>query len=206
MVNRFWERFFPVKHDFYQMLSDQAAATAFSIQILNKWLVSKLPSDYEELFRQINAIDQLRLEMEAKLIEVFVTPFDRQDIYSLSVEMNKIALYAKLTPEEMQSFGTTADETIISMTENLHSGTEILAEAIHYLKMKPIKAEELIKNIREHEHAIEKGYRSGMTVLLENDDLRLSIKYREIYHHIKDTGNCLGRATDVLHRIVVRMI
>ena len=45
-----------------------------------------------------------------------------------------------------------------------------------------------------------------MVELFKSTDLMYAMKYREVYHHIKDAAVHLGYTTDVLHRIVVRVI
>ncbi|WP_371361905.1 hypothetical protein SRRS_32010 [Sporomusa rhizae] len=206
MPNKFWEHFFPVEQDFYKMLSNQANATAASVGILEDWLKSGSNQISTDLLRQADEIDAGRMDMEAKLIEAFATPFDRQDIYSLSVEMDKIVEYARSTMEEMIAYGATSDETIINMVQKLHYGTNLLAKATNLLKEDTLEAQKLVDNIREAERNIVKEYRSGMAVLLTAADVRHSIKYREVYQHLKEAGNSLGRATDVFHKIVIRMI
>ena len=55
--------------------------------------------------------------MEDNLIEAFATPFDRQDIYSLSVEMDRIVEYAKSTLTEMEAFEVVEDSIIHNMVQ-----------------------------------------------------------------------------------------
>ena len=60
--------------------------------------------------------------------------------------------------------------------------------------------------MREKENSIEKLYRKGMRILFNNSDTMEVLKRREVYHHIKDAGKCLGDIIDVFHKIVVRLV
>jgi uncharacterized protein Yka (UPF0111/DUF47 family) len=204
--NNFWDRLFPVKYDFYGMISEQANATANGVKTLYNWTRSRAEKEQLLLFQQADAADQIRFDMENKLIEAFVTPFDRQDIYSLSVEMERIFAYARSTLLEMDAFAVLADATIIEMVQQLSLGTDQLTIAIDLLKEDPLKSQSQIGKIRKVQQAIEGSYRAGMIELFNGADLIHAMKYREVYHHIKDAATHLGYTTDVLHKIVVRMI
>lgn len=202
----FWQRLFPEKYDFYSMISSQTQATTSGVKHLNNWLGSRSSEDYQLLMSEVDEADKSRLEMENDLIEAFATPFDRQEIYSLSVNMDRIIEYAKSTLVEMEAFQVSADHTIMKMVEQLMLGTNELAEAISVLKEDPLKTQKQIVNIRRAQTAIENQYREGMAELFNGPDIMHAIKYREVYHHIKDAGTHLGYTTDVLHRVVVRLV
>jgi len=202
----FWERLFPVKHDFYKMIEDQAVGSTNVVGYLILWLNSRSEEDYQLLLREADAADKCRFTMEDSLIEAFATPFDRQDIYSLSVEMDRIVEYAKSTLIEMEAFGVSEDSVIHTMVQQLKVGTDQLTQAIHLFKEDPLKAQILIGKIREVQFAIEDEYRKGMVALFKGSDPMHALKYREVYHHIKDAEVYLGYTTDVLHKIIVRVV
>ncbi|KGP75754.1 PhoU family transcriptional regulator [Desulfosporosinus sp. Tol-M] len=202
----FWERLFPVTHDFYKMIGDQAEATANLVGYLSRWLSSRSEEDYQLLLSEADVADRCRFSMEDYLIEAFVTPFDRQDIYSISIEMDRIVEYAKSTLTAMDAFKVVEDSIIHNMVQQLKIGTDQLAEAIQLLKKDPRKSKNKIGIIRKAQSAIENEYRAGMVVLFNSPDAMQALKYREVYHHIKDAGVNLGYTTDVLHKIIVRVV
>jgi len=204
--HNFWEGFFPVQRDFYKMISDQAIATTNGVKKLQEWLISRSEEDYKLLFSQVIEADRIRFHMQDNLIEAFSTPFDRQDIYSLSVEMARILEYAKSTLQEMEAFAVDTDSTILHMVEQLHIGTDKLAEAIGGFKEDPLLSKIQIIDIRKVQVTIQNDYRVGMVGLFKGTDIMYAMRYREVYHHIKDAAIHLGYTTDVLHKIVVRVI
>lgn len=202
----FWERLFPVKRDFYKMIGDQAVASTNVVGYLSRWLSSRSEEDYLRLLSEAEVADKCRFTMEDNLIEAFATPFDRQDIYSLSVEMDRIVKYAKSTLTEMEAFEVVEDAIIHNMVQQLKAGTDQLVEAIHLLKENPRKSQIQIGKIRKVQFGIEEEYRTGMVALFNSSDPMYALKYREVYHHIKDAEAYLGYTTDILHRIVVRVV
>jgi uncharacterized protein Yka (UPF0111/DUF47 family) len=198
-------RFFPVKYDFYGMLYSQAQINALGVDALHSWLSSMSDSESETLIKHVKEVDIFRMNMEKNLIESFTTPFDRGDIYSISVGMDKIIEYAKSTLLSMQEFDVKPNDIIISMIEKLKEGTDIFAASIKDLKGNPSKAGKNILSIRDTHVVIEQLYRDGMTIVFKSNDPMYAIKQREVYHHIKDASEDLENAVDILHRIVVRL-
>ncbi len=205
-MKKFWEKLFPVKRDFYKMLSDQAQATSEGIKILSDWLESRSIADHKRLFRQAEEADRIRFNMEGELYEAFATPFDRQDIYSLSVEMDRILYHAESTLLEMEDFEVNTDQYIINMVLKLESGITELSHAVTLLKTEPIDAKIHVEIIRHVEFTIDNIYRAAMKELYGSPDPKHIMKYREVYHHIRDAAVHLGYTTDVLHKIVVRVV
>jgi uncharacterized protein len=202
----FFERFFPVKYDFHEMLNRQAETNSLGVNALYNWLCNYSEEDKEDLFRYVIEADNGRMELENKLIEAFVTPFDRSDIYTISVAMDKIIEYAKSTLESMIGFEVKSNESIIQMVMKLKEGTDLLYVSIKSLKDEPYKSNENIAGIRATHVEIENIYRKEMALLFKSDDPMHAIKNREVLHHIKDASLNLDYAVDIFHKIVVRRI
>ncbi|HEY5563130.1 MAG TPA: DUF47 family protein [Clostridiaceae bacterium] len=200
------DRFFPVKYDFYDMLNKQAETNAFGVDMLNKWLSSGANSEKEKLLLFVKEADEARMNMESKLIEAFNTPFDRVDIYSISIAMDKVIKYTKSTLLSMEAFEVPPDATITLMVAKLKEGMDFLLESIKALKSNPLKSLENIVKIRATHNQIEQFYRDGMAIVFKSSDPMSAIKQREVYHHIKDASLNLEDTVDIFHRIVVRLI
>ncbi|MGD0818922.1 MAG: DUF47 family protein [Methanomassiliicoccales archaeon] len=194
---------FPSEYDFYGMLGRQAEQTAVGVKTLISWLESGASSDPTDLIREEDKGDQLRLEMERLLLEAFSTPFDRQDIYAVSRQMDHILNFSVSTAYEMRAFGVKPDEAMMSMARSLFEGTELVTRCVLLLKEHPEEAEKLIRRLRQYEHDIEKTYVRNMALVFAIDDPILAMKKREIYHHLKDAGRNMSITVDVLHRIIV---
>jgi len=201
-----FDRFFPVKYDFYGMLNKQAELNMLGIHMLHKWLSSRSKNEKKELLRYVKEADEVRLDMESKLIEAFITPFDREDIYSISVEMDKIIEFAKSTLESMEAYEVEPNDVIINMVEKLKEGTDFLFESLIILESNPIKSQQNIIKMRETYVEVEQLYRDGMAELFKCNDPMHALKQREVYHHIKDASAYLEYTVDIFHRIIVRRV
>jgi len=200
------DRFFPIKYDFYEMLNKQAKLNMLGINMLHKWLRNRSNEEKQKLLNYVKEADEVRFDMENKLIEAFLTPFDREDIYSISVVMDRVIEYAKSTLESMEAFEVEPNDIIINMVKNLKGGTDFLFESLKILKINPSKSQQNIIRMRETHIEVERLYRDGMVTMFKGTDAMHALKQREVYHYIKDASISLENTVDIFHRIVVRRI
>ncbi|VBB09476.1 putative phosphate transport regulator [Lucifera butyrica] len=202
----FWDHLFPPKYNFYDMITEQAKKTAAGISTFRSWLQNPGPENAYALRSLTREADDVRLEMEARLIDAFVTPFDRQDIYSLSVSMDRIIESAKAIMELMIVYEINTDDAICDMVLNLEEGTQKFHIAVGLLKSDPLEAGKMIGDIRRCQTDVENSYRHGSTVIFENTDMVRVMKFREVYNKIQEAAGYMGTTVDILHKIVVRMV
>lgn len=198
-----FSEFFPREYDFEAMLAHQSGMTVAGVQTFVAWLETRPLSDPHELVRIESEVDVLRHELEDKLIRSFSTPFDRQDIYSISRQMDYILNFSKETAIEMNAFGVQADTTILAMARSLLSGTECISRGITNLNSDKDAVEEEIRHARDAYHVMEEEYITGMTELFRTNDAMNALRTREIYHHLRDAGRAMRDTLDILHNAVI---
>jgi len=131
------------------MLSEQAQLNAQGVDALFNWLKDASAIESSALRQELKAADEIRMELERKLIDAFTTPFDRGDIYSISIGMNKVIEYAESTLLSMQAYEITANPVMIGMVAILKEGTDQFAESVAHLKTNPYETESHIAGIRQ---------------------------------------------------------
>lgn len=197
---------FPRKYDFLGMLFHQVDLTEAGVKALNEWLakgdISLPPTEVARIEREA---DDARCHMEGLLLEAFSTPFDRQDIYSFSRQIDHILNFCLSTAIEMKAFGVMPNGPILSMAAALEQGTEMVKGAVRTMSGDPAKAQAMIRDIRRKESEIEKAYVTELAVVFATCDPIEAMKMREVYHHLKDAGRALSITVDILHRIIVEL-
>ncbi|MBC3796979.1 DUF47 domain-containing protein [Acetobacterium tundrae] len=204
--NNIIDRIFPVKYKFYEMLYKQANTNGLGVNALYNWVKSGTVADSEALIHCVKEADEVRMNMEKDLIEAFSTPFDRGDIYSISVGMNEVLKYAQSSLLSMEAFEVKPDFIIIGMVEQLKIGVDVFSQAVKDLEKDPDKSAQVVVKMRVTHIEIERLYRDGMISVFASGDPMFALKQREVYHHIKDASTNLDETVDVLHRIIVRLI
>ncbi|MCJ7741913.1 MAG: DUF47 family protein [Methanoregula sp.] len=195
--------FFPREYDFESMLAHQSDWTVSGVKAFVLWLETRPLSNPHELERIENEVDTMRHEMEDKLIRSFSTPFDRQDIYIISRQMDYILNFSKETAKEMYAFGVQPDTPILDMARYLLSATECISQGIKNLNTDKDAVEEEIRHARDIYNMMEEVYISGMTELLRTNDAMHALRTREIYHHLRDAGRAMRDTLDILHNAVI---
>lgn len=204
--SNFFDKIFPKKYNFYSMLLEQSKTNYQVIHAMEKWVKDKNESDYNDLFIKKKEADKIRFQLEHDLVEAFTTPFDRQDLYSISVEMNKIIDCSKSIVKTIKALKIDVDSTIIGMSILLSSGALELSEAILVLESNPAEFQSKIEKIRIAQNSMEDIYISGLSELFSNKDAVTILRYLEVYNYFKEAAILLGDTVDIYHRICVRMI
>jgi uncharacterized protein len=197
---------FPREHDFHAMLEAQSDRTVTGVQALVDWLELIPLTNPVDLERIENEVDGMRHAMEEKLVNSFSTPFDRQDIYSISRQMDYILNFSKETAKEMYAFGVAPDAHIRAMAGELLMGTECIARGVHALDRDKAAVEEEIRHARASYNALEERYIAAMAELLKTSDAMYAIRTREIYHHQRDAGRAMRDTLDILHNAVIDFV
>ncbi len=194
---------FPREYDFESMLAQQSEMTVSGVQAFLVWLETRHPSDAGELARIEKQVDAMRHDLEEKLILSFSTPFDRQDIFSISRQMDYILNFSNETAKEMTAFGVEPDQPIRDMATHLLNGTQCISRGIRSLPSDKKRVEEEIRRARDDYHKVEEVYISGMADLLKTNDAMCALRKREIYHHLRDAGRAMRNTLDILHNSVI---
>lgn len=197
------DRIFPLEHDFRQMLVDQAEQTRSGVEALVAWLDSDCVGPPDEVLRLERDLDRMRYELEEVLIDAFSTPFDREDLYSLSRQMDYILNYAAETALEMHALSVAPDATIKEMARLLLDGTGVVAQGVGVMTSDEARVRSSIREGRATLHQIDDAYISGLAEVYRGTDAMEALRRREIYHHLRDGGRALRGTFDVLHRAVV---
>jgi len=194
---------FPREYDFEGMLAAQAGHTVAGVRAFKDWLEVVPLTNPVHLEQVENDVDAMRHDMEDKLIRSFSTPFDRQDIYSISRQMDYILNFSKETAREMYAFGVLPDRHIVGMTALLLEGTACIAEGVRALRTDKEHVENVIHCARNSYNSLEELYIAGMAELLRTDDAMCALRTREIYHHLRDAGQAMRDTLDILHNAVI---
>lgn len=202
----FLSSFFTPKNDFHGMLKEQSSATLKGIGLFCKWIRTKDPSVREQIMASKEYTDKVRFEMEEKLMEAFATPFDRQDIYSFSIEMNKIFRSVVFAMRLMDELKVDTDSHLYEMANNIYECFEILDSCLELLERSSFSARDRIKEMRNLQDKTEASYIMGMKDLLSQEDLQECVNTREVFMSLKEANSFSVYTVDVFHKIVVRII
>ena len=158
------------------------------------------PQEVEEIEQRA---DETRRHTEGMLLEAFTTPFDRQDIYSFSRQMDHILNFCLSTAIEMRAFQVSPDVPIASMALNLERGTETVLTATRAMATDSATAISMIQEMRQAEHG-DRDRLCGQpsNAVLNGGPDRCDEEARGLPPS-QDAGRALSITIDILHRVIV---
>jgi uncharacterized protein len=193
------------KVDFYRLLSEQAHQTLEGIESLHQYMRSGDKS-YAELVGEIEkAADLKRRILLEELDKTFITPFEREDIYTLSKAIDDIIDYGESTLEEMKVFKLGPTDELNEMVDIILELTWAICSAVDHLENNRNISSEYAVKAKALENKIEDLYRNLLAKLFDNENITYVLKMREIYRHISNCADKGDLAADVIGHIIIKM-
>jgi predicted phosphate transport protein (TIGR00153 family) len=195
---------FHKRFDFYQMLVDQARKSEEGIHLLCEFM----RSPNEELGKKVEAAEEeadiLRRNLIDALNRTFVTPFDREDIFTLSRAIDDVIDYAKSTVAEMGVFEVQTNEHLKKMADALFLGSKHITAAVAGLREMDLGVQEHLIRAKKAENLMEHLYREALVDLFKDKDVVNLFKMREIYRHLSNAADRGDEAADIISDILVK--
>lgn len=192
--------------DFYELLNVQVDKTLEGMEALAKWLKDG-GEERCELVRQLEReADELKMKLEIQLVNSFVTPFDREDIYELSSSMDEVINAAKAVVREMEAMNVITHGTrLLEMADILVEGTICLRNSLRALKKDLREAGMQALQARKTDTRFGKVYRPAMNELLERDDFKAIFRVKEVYKVMLMAAERIDQVGEKLLHAIVKM-
>ncbi|HMW91544.1 MAG TPA: DUF47 family protein [Candidatus Obscuribacter sp.] len=206
-----WKRFFgrglfQAKVDFFALLLAQAETTLRGIEALETWLCT---GAYErcQLVRDLeHQADQQKLTLQKKLVDSFVTPLDREDLYDLSVRLDEVINAAKNAVREVEALNyCPRDEILAEMARTLKEGARCLHNSFANLSGNLDEASAQADLARKSENRFEKVYRQGMRELFELNDFKTVMRTVEVYRCMNNAAHRIDVVAEKLHHVIIKI-
>lgn len=196
------------KNIFIQRIQQQAALTLEGMEILKTYLSNPDEVTADRLTAKEKEADESRRILIDELNRTFITPFDREDIFSLSRAIDDILDYGYTTVSEIVIFNVQPTEYMVRICSLLRDATFEILSAIERLVDHPSVALEHARRAKSLENQVEAVYREALAAMfVETDDVKQLVnmlKYREIYRHLSNAADRGDEAANVLGDIIVK--
>jgi uncharacterized protein Yka (UPF0111/DUF47 family) len=220
---RLWQLVVPPMPDFYAMLEAQADNLQTTVSTLANYLKDRDMNLAAQIHTLVDEGHALRDNTLSVLYRSFITPIDREDIYTLAMAIDHILDYLKNTVREVEVLQVESDDWMQRMTAELAEGAASLALGL--ARFSAGRAEDVAHSTqtREAERRIEDLYRDALenmfqgeeyTKLIEGaeppavlaclDFVVTRIKCREVYRHLSNAADRLAHAGEALRDISIK--
>ncbi len=192
--------------DFYQLLSEQATKNLQGLEALNSWLETGEQEQADRVRSLEKEADELKLKLEFKLVESFVTPIDREDIYDLSNCLDNIINAAKATVREVEALEVSIKAPLVcEMSGILVEGGRCLLNALNALKQKPGEVITQALLARKSENRFVKVYRQAMKEAFCLKDQIEILKTVELYRALMEIAEKIDFVGERLLHVMVKI-
>lgn len=202
--------FKPRPNKFVLLLIEQARLTRKGLELLRSYMENQDPEIAHALNQTEKEADEVRRILIEELLRTFVTPFDREDIFSLSREIDDIIDYANTTVDEMEILKVKPTLFMQRMASLLHDAAVELHLAVERLQDKHYSvANEHVQRAKALENRVESVYREALADLFhgpkDNKHIMTMLKVREIYRHLSNSADREDTAANVVADIIMKI-
>jgi len=189
---------------FFDLLSRQSNKTLDGLEALWNFVENSTKENANTVRSVEREADELRRILIEELDKTFVTPIDREDIYSLSRAIDDVVDYANTTVDEMEIYEIKGDSHIKEMVSILRKAAREISEAVKILGQYPKIASEHALQAKAYENSMEKAYHRALADLFKGADTVYMLKMREIYRHLSNAADRGDEAANIISSIVMK--
>ncbi|UCF61138.1 MAG: DUF47 family protein [Anaerolineaceae bacterium] len=193
---------------FLELLISQAEYTVEGMQVLLSYVKEPNEGLAQKLTQIEKDADEVRRILIDELNRTFVTPFDREDIFALSLTIDDVLDYAESTVEEMYLLDVEPNLFIERMVSLLTDAAREIYMGVIRLEDHPNVATDHAVRAKALENRVETVYREAIADLFrmprDIDHVVEMLKLREIYRHLSNAADRGDQAANVIGDIVVK--
>jgi predicted phosphate transport protein (TIGR00153 family) len=194
---------------FIKLIHDQASLTLEGMEALKAYM-GEDTSAAARLTTIEKQADEARRILICELNKTFITPFDREDIFSLSRTIDDVLDYAYSTVTEMEVLRVKPTQFMLQIASLLRDAAYELLMAVDRLEQHPEVANEHAQRAKTLENQVEAFYREALADLFSGaEDIKhvmKMLKSREVYRHLSNAADRGDEAANVVADIVVKIV
>lgn len=200
--------FLPKEDEYFSLFSRMAEKISEAAAILME-MVSSDGSDLTSYTRRIKAVehacDQITHQVSTKLNKSFITPFDREDIYTLSVALDDICDYIDAGARAVVMYDITEfNEHAKQLARVIRDLALEIEKAVGMLK-KPNGMNERFVEIHRLENEADDVYFRSIGELFKNtEDPIMIIKFKEFYEILEAATDRCESVANIIESIVLK--
>jgi len=195
---------------FLELLARQCEFTVQGMEALKQYMDMQDSTLAERVSKIESEADEVRRILIDELNRTFVTPFDREDIFALSLTIDDILDYAESTVDEMVMLNVKPNPYLQRMVSLLTDAAMEINRGVLRLIDHPNVANDHAVRAKALENRVEQVYREALADLFRDPEnlegVMDILKLREIYRHLSNAADRGDQAANVIGDIVVKWL
>ena len=200
--------FLPKEDKYFALFSQMTEKIQEAAAVLVE-LMSGQYENFDVLSKKIKNIehecDELNHSITTKLNKSFITPFDREDIYTLSVALDDVCDYIDAAARAVVMYDIReSDPFAVELAVVLQKQAHEIHGAVSYLKVAKGMEQHLL-DIQRLENVADDVYFRAMANLFKNstDAIRV-IKWKEIYEILENGTDRCESVGNIIESIILK--
>ena len=200
--------FLPKEEQYFAVFIQMTVYISAAARELKEMLADK-NHDYPEYVRRIkgleHACDELTHSISTRLNKSFITPFDREDIYTMSTELDDIVdlindaarAIIDYDVQEIKDYAQDFADVIVRMSEQLH-------EIVSTLE-RPKNITQRLVEIHRLENEGDDIYHAAIAELFHDERDPLTVlKWKEIYEKLEAAVDHCENVANIIESVVIK--
>jgi len=202
----------PKDKKFFPLLLEHAGLLVEIAVALNQAMIVETVEERKVCFKEINDLedksDAITKKINFELSKNFLTPFDREDIYSLTKRMNSVADLIEDAVNRMELYHVEEVKgSFKHITKEIVHACQVIQEAIAALEgfKNPASVMKCCETLDNIEHEVDDIYdREISKIFDEYEDIKQIIKYKEVLTVLEETADRCKDVSNILERVSVK--
>src|SRR5436189_3152764 len=197
----------PREDQYFALFSQMSAKLHEAAKILVEMFQAS-DTDFESLSKKIKHVehecDELTHSVTTKLNKSFITPFDREDIYTLSVALDDVCDYIDAAARAVVMYNIhESDPFAVELAVVLQKQAAEIHGAVSHLKTAKGMEQNLL-DIQRLENDADEVYFRAMAALFKNSDAVKIIKWKELYEILENGNDRCESVGNIIESIVLK--
>lgn len=199
--------FLPKEDHYFTLFSNMTVKIQEAADLLVE-LMQGSDENFDVLSKKIKSVehecDEITHSITTKLNKSFITPFDREDIYTLSVALDDVCDYIDAAARAVVMYDIhESDPFAVELAVILQKQATEIHGAVSHLKNAKGMEQNLL-DIQRLENDADEVYFRAMAALFKNSDAVKIIKWKELYEILENGTDRCESVGNIIESIVLK--
>ena len=207
MITSFIKKYIlPKEIDFISAMSEHALIIKKMTDNLYKCFIQNSSNACSLILEQQKEAVKIRDKNMKDLLNVFITPIDKESIYRVTTQLDWIAISIKHFMLEAQAYGIyKLDSDFAQLIKLLQLQTQLLTAGFKTVKKEPQSTAKNAQRVRDVYDELVSLYINNMAKLANLEESTKTFSKRELLAQIKDTSKRMRVTANYLEDIIMKM-
>ena len=204
----FIEKFIlPKEEDFVSALKEQTAITRKTVDDLYDACVNQAPDAFDSIRRDAEKMHVLRNTNMKRLLNVFLTPYDRESIYRLISQLDWVILSVKHFVIEREVYGIESLEDYIPIFGLLKEMANLTESSFNQLADRKLnELDDAIDQIHDKYDLVVESCARAIAELFTSDDCKHILRHRDIVAQLKEIARRMHVTANTIEDMALKLV